>query len=70
MRVMRILAMGVLLVVAWTALDRANVSGEFNSSSKSGIYQASNEPEEQRPGGKFWDHQKEPIPTVTTGEKV
>jgi len=70
MRVMRILAMGVLLVVAWTALDRANVSGEFNSSSKSGIYQASNEPEEQRPGGKFWDHQKEPIPTVTTGEKA
>ncbi len=70
MRVMRIIALVVLLVVAWSASDRANVSGDSNSSSKSGIYQTSNKPEEQRPAGKFWDHQKKPIPTIITEEKA
>lgn len=70
MRVMRILAMGVLLIVAWTALDRAYVRGEISLTSGSGAHQVSSEPKEQRTTTEFWDHQKEPIPTVITGEKA
>jgi len=70
MGIMRTLCSAVFLMMACMALGRADVWGEISLASESGICQASNDPKEQKPRSKFWDHQKEPIPIVITGEKA
>lgn len=67
MGVMQTLCSAVLLMMAWMFLDLTDVCGEISSASESVACQGSNGPQEKKP--KFWDHQKEPIPTVITGEK-
>ena len=70
MEATRMLATGVLFMVTWTASHQAYVCGGSGLPCASGLHRASNKPKKQNPKTKFWDHQKEPIPTIIVGEKA